>query len=335
VVSGGLLEIDAVRRGLLDDLVFDDGPADCEPAASRTGAPEKTAEEDQPDAVAQVVVAVEIGLLEVLDDELAVEEQGAQEPAPEPRVTTRAGSREEMKSPDPADGSQRDVHRAGPVHAVRQRVRSNPVCRLGGELRRVPLVAREPVRLAETGEMLATAELPRHLDVGRPIELVVFDVGAIGERPPATGLEVGVPRQRRAEGLRAGPQQIEFVAQYRVGGLRDPGGAAGELGLEPVGDSRAILWKDEERLCRQVVPEAIDAARAERREQRAVGEDPRIDVRPRPPGTALRRVHRPPDEIPGRAPERAAEARRNRTVWRHAPRRQSERSLSCTMYLTR
>ena len=50
------------------------------------------------------MVAVEIGLLEVLDDELAVEEQGAQEPASERRVTTHAGSRKKMKSPDPADG---------------------------------------------------------------------------------------------------------------------------------------------------------------------------------------------------------------------------------------
>src|SRR5262245_15331934 len=148
------------------------------------------------------MVAVEIRLLQMLDDELAMEEQRAQEPASEQRVTARLGVREEMKSPDPADRTQGDVHRAGPVHAARQRVRGDPGVGLVDELGRVPLVAGEPVGLAETDEMLAATELPRHLDVGRAIELVVFDISAVRERPLAAGLEISMPGQSRAESMR-------------------------------------------------------------------------------------------------------------------------------------
>ena len=46
------------------------------------------------------------------------------------------------------------------------------------ELLRVALVAGQPVRLAERREVLAAAELPRHLDVRRTIELLIVDVAA-------------------------------------------------------------------------------------------------------------------------------------------------------------
>ena len=104
-----------------------------------------------------------------------------------------------MEAPDPAHGPQRDIHRAGPVHAVRQRVGRDPVGRFGDELRGVAVVAGEPVRLAKSREVLASAELPRHLHVGGTIELVVFDVAAVGERPLAACLEIREPRQRGAE----------------------------------------------------------------------------------------------------------------------------------------
>ena len=122
-----------------------------------------------------------------------------------------------MESPDPADGAQCDVHRARPVHAVRQGVGADPIHGFRDELGRVPFVAGEPVCLAQAREMLAATELPRHLDIARPIELVVFDVGPIRCRPLTTGFEVGVPWQPRAELPRTGSQQIEFVAQPRLG----------------------------------------------------------------------------------------------------------------------
>src|SRR5207249_11292876 len=164
-----------VWRRLLEDLPFDDGPAEREPGAGRARALEEAAEKDQADPVTQVVVPVEIGLLEMLDDEFAVEKQGAQEAASECRVATRGRFGEKIETPDPTDGAERDVHYAGPVHAVRQRVGGDPVCCFSDEFRRVPLVSGQPVCLAQVCEMLASAELPRNLDVGRSIELVVVN----------------------------------------------------------------------------------------------------------------------------------------------------------------
>ena len=99
VIRGRLLEVHAVWRGLLEDLLFDDGAADREPGAGRARAPEEAAEKHQADSVAQVMVAVEIGLFEVLDDEVAVKKQGAQEPAPECFVATRAPIPRKNRSP--------------------------------------------------------------------------------------------------------------------------------------------------------------------------------------------------------------------------------------------
>ena len=65
------------------------------PSASqrRAGAArEKTAEKYQADTVAQIVVAVQVGLLEVLDDELAVKEQGAEKGGTERAVAQPAAS---------------------------------------------------------------------------------------------------------------------------------------------------------------------------------------------------------------------------------------------------
>src|SRR5581483_9431557 len=97
-----------------------------------------------------------------LHDERAVKVERAEKPAAKLSVAACLGSGEEMESPDPAHGAQGDVHRAGPVDAARKWVGRDPVARLGDELGRVPLVAGQPVGLAETGEMLAATQLPWH-----------------------------------------------------------------------------------------------------------------------------------------------------------------------------
>ena len=152
--------------------------------------------------------------------------------------------------------------------------------------------------------MLASAELPRNLDVGRSIELVVVNVGAVRQRPSTTRFEVGVPRQRSVELLRTRPEQIELVTQDGIGRLSDLDAALGVVSQELLGDIRPFGARDEERLCREINPQPIDVARAKRREQRAFRHQSRIQVRPRTPGVAPRRVDRTPDEG-ARRPKRA------------------------------
>ena len=106
------------------------------------------------------------------------------------------------------------------------------------ELGRVPLVSGQPVRLAQVCEVLTSAELPRNLDVGGSIELVVFDVGAVRQRPSTTRFEVCVPRQGCAELLRTRPEQIEFVTHDGIGGLRHRRRGVRVLGQESLDDVR-------------------------------------------------------------------------------------------------
>src|SRR5207249_780779 len=117
----------------------------------------------------------------------------------------------EIEAPDPAHRPQRDVHRTRPVDAVGVRVGGDPVARFGDEFLRVPILAGDPEGLTETREVLAAAQLPGNLDVSRPIELVVRDVAAILQRPRSVGLEVRMPRQRRAKPPRTRSEQIEFM----------------------------------------------------------------------------------------------------------------------------
>jgi hypothetical protein len=104
-----------------------------------------------------------------------------------------------------------------------------------------------------------------------------------------------VPRQRCVELLRTRPEQIELVTQDGIGCLSDRGAAPGIVSQESLGDIRRFGVRDEERLCREINPQPIDVARAKRREQRAVGQQSRIQVRPGTPGAAPRRVDRTPD----------------------------------------
>ena len=228
-----------------------------------------------------------------------------------------------MESPDPAHRAQRHVHRARPVDAVRERIGLDPVARLGHEFGGVLLAAGEPVRNPETREMLAAAQLPGNLHVCRLIELAIFDVAAVRGGPLATGLEVRVPRQRRAERLRTRPEQIELMAQNRAGCALDFHLAAGILRHEPAGNPGALRARDEERSLRQIAPRLIDVAHTEPAEQGAIGHQPRIHEGPRTPGAALRGINRPPREVPRRTGERSTEAPADALAHPPAPRQRA------------
>ena len=127
-------------------------------------------------------------------DVLAVQVQRAQKGTPEGWRSARLRTTHVVEGPDPADGAQRHVHGARPVHAIRPRVAGDPIVRLAREFLRVTLVAGQPVGLPQGREMLTATELPWNLDVAGPIELAVVEPRRVLDRPLAAALEVGVPR---------------------------------------------------------------------------------------------------------------------------------------------
>ncbi len=217
VVRRGLLKVDAIRRDLIEDLRDDKIAAGREPFLSVRRGAEERAEKHETNAVTQIVVAVDIGALEMRRDELAVQIERAQKQRA--KLLRTAGRRvgHEIETPDPADRAKRDVHRARPIDAPRVRIGVHPRAHFVREFLRVAVVARQPVRLAEPGEMLAATELPRHLHVGRPIELVVFDVAAVLQRPRLACFEIGQPRNLGAERDWPRPEQVELVPQRAIG----------------------------------------------------------------------------------------------------------------------
>src|SRR5439155_11734930 len=95
-----------------------------------------------------------------------------EDPAESPRPTRRR-IREEIEAPDPAHRPQRDIHRTRPIDAAAPGVARDPITHLVYELARIPLVARQPVRLAQCGEVLAPTQLPGHLHVARAVQFEV------------------------------------------------------------------------------------------------------------------------------------------------------------------
>src|SRR5713101_6555628 len=145
------------------------------------------------------MVAVNVGTLDMGRDVLAGEPQRTQEGAPKLRRGARGRAAHVAKAPHPADSAERNIHRAGPIHAPRPGVSGDPIGDFGGELTRVALASGQPVGLPKRGEMLTSAELPRDLDVRGAIELAVVDSRRVLQRPFAAALEVGVPWQRRSK----------------------------------------------------------------------------------------------------------------------------------------
>ena len=237
MIGGRLLEIDSVRRRLTLDFVDDNRSPEVEPPVALRRIAEEDSKKHETDAIAQVMVSVDVALLQVRRDVAAVQEQRSQYPAAESPRGARRGVREEVERPQPADRAQRDVHRTRPVDAERPRVAIDPVVDFRDEFARVPIVAGQPVRLSERREVLTAAQLPRNFDVGRPIELRVLHLARILERPFASGFEVGVPRQPRAERYGARAEQVEFVTQH---GVRRPHDADACVRTTPLESGRPL-----------------------------------------------------------------------------------------------
>ena len=190
MVRRRLLEIDAVFARLVEHLGGNHLAAGFQPASAFGGRTKEGAEKDKADGIAQIVIAVHVGALDVRRDVLAVKIQCAEERAPERLAGARGGAAHEVEAPDPADGAQRDIHGTRPVDAAVPRIPRDPILNFADELLRVALVAGQPIGFTEHREMLAAAELPRDFHVGRAIELRILDVGRVLQRPLAPRLEI-------------------------------------------------------------------------------------------------------------------------------------------------
>ena len=312
VVGRRLLEIDAIFRDLLEHLVAHNAPASGQPVASSGGVLEEQPEEHETGAVAQVVVSVHIGRFGVREHELAVHEQAAQEGAPEPRV--RAGLRacHEVETPDPADGAQRHVHRAGPVHAVGKWIDGDPILDLCPVLARVSVVAGQPVRLPKGREVLTAAQFPRHFHVGCLIELHVRDVAAVLERIVTARLEIVEPRKPGAEGFGARAEQVELVPDGRVCSGDDARDRVRVARAKRGGVSVAIRRIEEEWRHHLPFPQIVMRARSALADDRGVAKHMRVDAGPRPPRRLAQLVAKPGRKLAGRHAECVASARKDR-----------------------
>src|SRR5947209_6810760 len=95
--------------------------------------------------------------------------------------------------PDPVNGPKRDLHRIRPVDADAGWVRRHPALQLSLHLDGVPLVIEDARRTGEGNEVVAAAELPRHLRVAVVVKPRDFHVLVEHCGPPVSALEVALP----------------------------------------------------------------------------------------------------------------------------------------------
>ena len=141
----------------------------------------------------------------------------------------------------PVEGANRDVHRAGPIHAEADRIGVHEIVVLIEHLHRVTSVAGEAKRLRQRQPVLAAAHLPRKLDVrqaGTHLEKIPFAIRhALGKAQALHRIEIPVDRPVAAASFasgidgheRAAAEQVEFVRDRAIGGGHDRGRLLGIL----------------------------------------------------------------------------------------------------------
>ena len=104
VISGRALEVDAVFAGLVEDFRVDDVLPGLKPLSSLRRRPEERSEKHQADAVAQIVIPVDLAPLKVSGNVLAMHVQRTQKGAAKCPRAALSGVAEKIETPDPADG---------------------------------------------------------------------------------------------------------------------------------------------------------------------------------------------------------------------------------------
>ena len=228
LIADALLEIDAVGVDLPLHLAPDDLSPLLAPRAGFCEVGQQHAEEQEPDAVRQIVVAVDVGVLQVGEDVPAVLEHGLQDAAFH-AVRELGSVGEERRCPQPVHRAHGHLHGSAPVDAVRPRVVVEPGLELVDEFLRICRVGIKRVGAPERHPVVTPTQLPGHLDVaGFAQAQVVLVFGEHVGRPGKAGLEVAVPVDTRAEVSRTRAEQVDHVVHRLLG---RGSGAPGVLGV--------------------------------------------------------------------------------------------------------
>ena len=141
----------------------------------------------------------------------------------------------------PVEGANRDIHRAGPIHAEADRIGGHEIVVLIEHFRRITSVAGDAKRLRQRQPVLAPAHLPWKLHVGQAgthLEKIPFAVRhALGKAQVLHRIEIPVDRPVAAASVatridgheRAAAEQVELVRDRAIGGGHDRGRLLGIL----------------------------------------------------------------------------------------------------------
>ena len=159
-----------------------------------------------------------------------------------------------MRRPAPRHQTQRRLEAARPVDPPLRRVGLHPMRRLPSERLREPLLAGQPVGLAQDDHPLVAVQLPDHLAVPRAGGIQRIETAPVprGGSPPRHGVEV--PVDRVAEPQPAVSQEIEAPGADRFGGRQQRAGRARQAGAQD-GGGRRIAGSGKEAVAHRL-PEA-------------------------------------------------------------------------------
>src|SRR6266404_1938686 len=127
MVGAGGLEIDAVGKHLPDYLVVQSRPARLPPAVRIATIPKEVACHDKAGKICSIVIAVDVGLLNVPSGKVTMEAKASKKANAKLLVLPGSTTGKHMKQPCPAKDAHGGLHRAGPVHGVGERIFADPV----------------------------------------------------------------------------------------------------------------------------------------------------------------------------------------------------------------
>ena len=206
---------------LARQLVAEHAPPVIRPRPRRFPAAEEEAGEDQRRGVGREMIAVDARPLEIAFGELAVQKQRAQKARLERFIGPGLTAAEHVEEPGPRDDPQGRFHRAGPVHAVRVRVRGNPLVNHLADVFGIAFLAGQQERLPGGNEPLQPRHFPRNLHVARAVQVDVIEIAHESRRPGAAGLEVAMPVDRGAQINRTGSEKVDTAGERLRCGLHD------------------------------------------------------------------------------------------------------------------